>query len=134
MKLTIDPRASTVETTSAVLLPTTVDLPRSGAKSSLIGPTLEGAPRAEFITRESILTLLSDDEVASVSTAETKTSLDEGEEFIDLERIERGVQLATIDTKELGGLLPKKSVHDHTWAKILTRIDAAPETQDSPRA
>jgi hypothetical protein len=50
--------------------------------------------RTENIARESLLKLLSDDEVASVSTAETATRLLDGEEYLDLEELERGVQQA----------------------------------------
>jgi len=50
--------------------------------------------RTENIARESVLKLLSDDEVASVSTAETATRLLDAEEYLDLEELERGVQQA----------------------------------------
>ena len=42
--------------------------------------------RTEYITRDTIMKLLSDEEVARVSTAETALHLVEGEEYVDLER------------------------------------------------
>ena len=50
--------------------------------------------KAEHVTRENILMLVSDDEVARVSTAETAPRLAEGDEFLDLDQLERGVQRA----------------------------------------
>jgi hypothetical protein len=65
--------------------------------------------RTENVTRESILKLLSDDEVASVCTSETKVCLAEHDEYIDL---------------AMGRMLPRKAVHPDTWSKILTALAA----------
>ena len=43
--------------------------------------------RSQYVTRDSILKLLSDDEVASVSTAETAARLTDGDEYLDLEHL-----------------------------------------------
>ena len=51
------------------------------------------AKRAE-VARENILKLLSDEEVAKVSTAEAASGLTEGTEYLDLEHLEQGVQRA----------------------------------------
>jgi hypothetical protein len=50
--------------------------------------------RTEHITRQNVLMLLSDDEVASVSTAETTTRPLDGEEYLDLEDLDQGVRSA----------------------------------------
>ena len=81
--------------------------------------------RSENIARESVLTLLSDDEVASVSTAETATHLLDGEEYLDLEELERGVQQARKASPTMGRVLPRKAVHRDTWSKILTLLGPA---------
>lgn len=47
--------------------------------------------RTEFVFRHSILGMLSDDEVASVITAESVMGLSEGDEYLDLEQLDRGV-------------------------------------------
>jgi hypothetical protein len=81
--------------------------------------------RSENIARERVLTLLSDDEVASVSTAETATRLLDGEEYLDLEQLERGVQQARKAGPAMGRVLPRKAVHKDTWSKILTLLGPA---------
>ena len=73
--------------------------------------------RTENIARESVLKLLSDDEVASVSTAETATRLLDGEEYLDLEELERGVQQAKKAGPAIGRVLPRRAVHKDTGAR-----------------
>ena len=75
--------------------------------------------QAENVTRESVLKLLSDAEVASVSTAEAAARLLEGEEYLDLELLDRGVQQATKSAAVMGHVLPRRAVHKDTWSKIL---------------
>jgi hypothetical protein len=80
--------------------------------------------RTENVTRESILKLLSDDEVASVCTAETAIRLAEHDEYVNLEQLERGVQKAEGAGPAMGTVLPRKAVHANTWGKILTALAA----------
>lgn len=91
--------------------------------------------RAAYVTRDSILNLLSDDEVARVSNAASAPRLREGDEFLDLDALPRGVQRAH-GTTELGGVLPRKAVHEDTWSKILTQlegvVDAKTDTAKDP--
>lgn len=83
--------------------------------------------RTAYVTRASILELLSDEEVARVSTAESSTRLVQGDEYLDLEKLDRGVHHASsgADVTPLGRVLPRKSVHPQTWSKILTHLEAA---------
>ena len=74
--------------------------------------------KQELITRDAILMLLSDDETASVSTAETAISLEDGAEYLDLEQLEKGVQKARKNKMVMGRVLPRKAVHEKTWGKI----------------
>lgn len=78
--------------------------------------------QTENVTRESVLKLLSDDEVASVSTAETAARLLDGEEYLDLGQLDRGVQQATRSATVMGHALPRRAVHKDTWSKILTLL------------
>ncbi len=80
--------------------------------------------RAEQVTRESILMLLSDSEVAAVSTAETAVRPLDGEEYIDLEDLEQGVRSALGTTPPMGRVLLRRSVHKDTWAKIQHQLAA----------
>ena len=79
-------------------------------------------PRSDYITRDKILKLLSADELAAVSTAETAKHLMSGDEFIDLEKFQLGVQKAPRQSAPMGNVLPKKSVHAGTWAKIVAQL------------
>ena len=75
------------------------------------------AKRAEHVTRDAILKLLSDEEIAKVSTAE------EGAEYLDLEHLDQGVQRAQSSAKvTMGDVLPRSAVRDETWSKILARL------------
>ena len=81
--------------------------------------TMNTAKRNEYVTRDSMLKLLSDDEVASVTTAETAARLPDGDEYLDLEQLGQGVQRAARKSAPLGMVLPKKALHENTWNKIL---------------
>jgi hypothetical protein len=81
--------------------------------------------RAGLETRDRVLKLLSDDEVANVSTAEAAARLFEGDEYLDLERLEQGVQRATGTTAPMGRVLPRKAVHETTWSRILKQLQAS---------
>jgi hypothetical protein len=78
--------------------------------------------RNDHETREGILKLLSDDETASVSNAETAPRLQDGDEYIDLERIDRGVQKAPGTHTPMGRVLPRKAVHAATWTRIVAQL------------
>ena len=52
--------------------------------------------------------LLSDDEVASVSTAEAAAGLSDGDECLDLEQLDRGVRRASATATPMGCVLPEK--------------------------
>jgi hypothetical protein len=57
-----------------------------------------------------------------VSTAETAASLSTGDEYLDLEHIEDGVQRAGSSPVPMGRVLPRKAVHADTWTKILAQL------------
>jgi hypothetical protein len=78
----------------------------------------------EYLTRDSLLRLLSDDEVASVSTAETAPRLASGDEYLDLEQLARGVQRAPVAGAAMSRILPRKAVREATWSAILARLPA----------
>jgi len=86
--------------------------------------------RAELISRDAILKMLSKDEIASVSTAETAMNLKKGAEYIDLTHLELGVQKAHGDAVVMGHILSRKSVHQDSWTKIVAEITA----HDLPKA
>lgn len=83
--------------------------------------------RSQYATRESIMKLLTDNEVAAVSTAESSsTRMSDGDEYIDLKKIDQGVQKANSKSGSMANFLPKKAVGGETWKKIVGHL-AAPQ-------
>jgi len=92
---------------------------------------VQNETRNDYLTRDSILKLLSDDEVARVTTAETADRLPDGDEFLDMEQLSQGVQRAHGTSSPMGRVLPRKAVHAKTWSKILAEI-AVPHGASKP--
>lgn len=84
--------------------------------------------RFEYVARDRVLSLLSDDEIASVSNAETAVRLSDDDEYIDLEQLDRGVRRAPAGAAVMGRVLPRKAVKEITWSKILTQLASPPRT------
>jgi len=74
--------------------------------------------RIDYIARDSILKLLSDTELAQVSTAEEAVGLAAGDEYLDLEHLEEGVRKAPVVAAAASRMLPRSAVSDETWRKI----------------
>ena len=77
----------------------------------------------DSIKRNAILNLLTDAENAKVSSAEGPPSLATGDEYLDLEKLNQGVQRAS-DSAELptAHILPRNAVGKDTWAKIVAQL------------
>ncbi len=75
------------------------------------------------VTREQILSILSDEEAARVKTAETAAQLALGDEFIDLSELEMGVKRAG-ELRPTQDVLSRKAVNEHTWLKVVTNLTA----------
>jgi hypothetical protein len=71
------------------------------------------------VTRDTILKLLTDEENAKVSTLEDNSEITG--EYIDLEKIEKGVQSGTGGSTD--NVLPKSAVSAETWSKIVAILD-----------
>ena len=78
----------------------------------------------QYLSRHGILSLLSDAEVARVSTAETAQGLSDGDEYLDLEHLDWGVQRAPGAGTPMGRVLPRKALQEGTWGKILRHLAA----------
>ena len=75
------------------------------------------------LNREAILKLLTDAEVSMVSRAEGEQRLVEGDQYIDLEDLESGVQLVQATPRTAPGhALPRSAVSEGTWAKIVRAV------------
>jgi hypothetical protein len=87
------------------------------------GTAMNNDAKAAHIARETILMLLSDDEVASVSNAEsTARPLDCGEEYIDLGELDQGVRSALGTTPPMGRVLLRRSIHKDAWNKVRKQL------------
>lgn len=80
--------------------------------------------RSSYVTRNTILELLSEREVAAVATAETAAELASGDEYVDLAKIEKGVLRSNGAKVEMGTVLPRKSVREETWEKVIAHLKA----------
>jgi hypothetical protein len=80
--------------------------------------------RSEYFSRDDIMELLSDDEIAKVTTAEAGTSLGAGDEYVDLEQLDQGVRTAQGSTAPLpmGRVISKKAVQEQTWSNIVEHL------------
>jgi hypothetical protein len=74
--------------------------------------------KAVLVERETIIDLLTDDEASKVSTIETAARLNEGDEFVDLDMLGRGIQRADGVPVHMGSVLARKAVHAQTWSQI----------------
>jgi hypothetical protein len=79
------------------------------------------APKgSRYITRDAILKLLSDEEIARIATLESGEPLQAGAEYLDLARLERGVLQADPGLAlDMAHVLPRSALSDETWGKIV---------------
>jgi hypothetical protein len=78
------------------------------------------------MTRQDIWLLLSDGEIASVDSANTKSQLGNGDEYLDLEQLQQGVHRAKVGITPMGHVLPRKAIHEDTWRKVMRQLKAIP--------
>lgn len=79
--------------------------------------------RAEFVTRDTIMKLLSNEEIAKISSAEAASGLTEGAEYLDLQHLDLGVQRSHALTKvAIGHVLPKGAVSEKTWSTVVAEL------------
>jgi hypothetical protein len=77
----------------------------------------------DTLTRERIVGLLTDEEVAKVGTAEGAPRLIEGDEYVDLEDVRAGIQQVQAEPRTApAATLARSSVSDASWAKIVRAV------------
>jgi hypothetical protein len=91
------------------------------------------APKGgRYITRDAVLKLLSDDEIARIATLESAAQLAVGEEYVDLARPERGALRAEAGCSlDMAHVLPRSAVGDETWSRILREVHRGWQSPDS---
>jgi hypothetical protein len=80
--------------------------------------------RSDYLTREGVMRLLSDGELAKVSSVESAARLEGGEEYLDLERLDLGVRRANgmPEVLPMEHLLPRNAVGEATWTTVLNYL------------
>jgi hypothetical protein len=78
--------------------------------------------RRQYLARSNLLKVLSDEDVANVSSAETAERLRDGDVYLDLAHLEHGLRRARGETTPSGPVLPKKAVREQTWKRILAQL------------
>jgi hypothetical protein len=66
-----------------------------------------------------LIALLSEEEFAKVNTPQAAASVSDGDEYLDLEQLERGVQRGPVAPRPICRLLPRNAVCENTWAEII---------------
>ena len=80
-------------------------------------------PKRQQAMRDDIVLLLSDEETARVSTAEDAPKLADGAQYVDLERLDLGVQVAAAGRQiAMGRILPRSAVSAETWKRVVARL------------
>lgn len=82
--------------------------------------------RADYVTRDHVLKLLSDTEIARVSNIEAELALKEGDEYVDLEHLDHGVRKADGVAPHMASVLSRKAVEEATWQRILAALGRGP--------
>lgn len=78
----------------------------------------------QYINRDAILKILSDNEVTKVSKEEEPTELVDGDEYIDLDHLEKGVQQVHQYLKQnTENVIPRSAVSEETWSKIIKKLE-----------
>lgn len=72
--------------------------------------------------RDDVLMLLWSDQIASTSRGSIPARLARGDEYIDLQHLERGVQHAINSEAPMGGILARKAVQPETWEQLAAMI------------
>ena len=80
--------------------------------------------RSEYFTRDGLMKLLSDDEIAKVTADESATALVDGDEYVDLEELDKGVRTVAGSTAGIavGRVVAKKALQQGTWDKVVAQL------------
>ena len=75
------------------------------------------------MTKQDILDLLSDEEVARVSHAEDERPIEDGVEYVDLDDLDSGVQKAKhMRDSTMHTVVPRTAVSAETWGRIASAL------------
>jgi hypothetical protein len=84
--------------------------------------------RTDHRTPDSLLNLASDEQVATVSAAETAATVAHGEEYVDSELLTEGVQRSHRAVVSMDAGRARSAVHEQTWSKRVTPLETPSST------
>jgi hypothetical protein len=77
----------------------------------------------DYVTRNALMQLLSDEEMGRMTTLESGPALAVGDEYVDLEHPHQGIRrVLQMGTVKMSEVLPRRAVGDATWSKICARL------------
>lgn len=80
---------------------------------------------APELARAEVLQLLAHGEHTDFSErGATAKALGNGDEYLDLDQLARGVQRARVGVELGGHVVPRKAIHEDTWRRILRHLAA----------
>jgi hypothetical protein len=74
--------------------------------------------------RDQIMAILWDDPIATVRGTDLPARLARGEEYLDLQHLETGVQRAARSMTPTGGELSRNAVRPGTWDRLMAHLNA----------
>lgn len=83
------------------------------------------ASREPDSARAEVLKLLAEGELADFSEGGPPKALANGDQYVDLEQLTRGVQRARAGVRLGPHVLPRKAIHEDTWRRILRQLAAS---------
>jgi hypothetical protein len=75
--------------------------------------------------RDQIMAILWDDPIAAVCGTDVPAKLGRGDEYLDLQRLETGLQRAAHSMTPTGGELSRRAVHPRTWERLMAQLGGA---------
>lgn len=75
-------------------------------------------------SRAAVLKLLAEGELGDFGQGGSPKVLANGDQYLDLEQLTRGVQRARAGVRLGPHVLPRKAIHEDTWRRILRQLAA----------
>lgn len=83
--------------------------------------------------RDAVIKILWEDPIARVRCHEVPLRLKKGDEYLDLQHLDAGVQRVLGPMSPTGGELPRSAVTEATWKRLLACLSAASSRPVVPR-
>lgn len=81
--------------------------------------------RSDETLRDAILRLLSRSEASTLASSATKARLANGDEYVDLQHPQHGVQHIRGNERPTGDVIVRKAIYEDTWRRVLRQLKDA---------